>query len=219
MMAHVKNLVVPMPAMRTPLNSSIRSTVGIRSLGQMPSRRSPRSIISMMSWTRPMRSAMREISRMVASSDCRLTSTVRTTSSTRAMGGLRSSMIGALMPLSRKRRMFSKRDSAMPATPPRSMARATCGMPQVPLVTPNTLMPESAQRSTMVRALRSMRPRSMATCGPDIFIPCRPALAGRSRACGRRQGRPGICPSRRPWSSRHGRGRYRDRGFCNVPGR
>ena len=35
--------------------------------------------------------------------------------------------------------MFSNRDSPMPVTPPRSMARATCGMPQVPLVTPNTL--------------------------------------------------------------------------------
>ena len=89
-----------------------------------------------------MRSAMRDNSRMMASSDCRLMSTVRTTSSTRAIGGLRSSMIGAEMPLSRSRLMFSKRDSAMPATPPRSMARATCGMPQVPLVTPKTLMPD-----------------------------------------------------------------------------
>ena len=48
------------------------------------------------------------------------------------------------------------------------VTKGTCGMPQVPLVTPNTLMPASLQRSTMVRALRSMRPRSMATCGPDI---------------------------------------------------
>ena len=115
-----------------------------------------------------MRSAMRESSAIVASSDCRLMSTERPTSSTRASGGPRKSMIGAAIPLSRSRLMFSKRDSAMPTTPPRSMARATCGMPQVPLVTPNTLIPEAAQRVTTARALRSIRPRSIETSGPDI---------------------------------------------------
>ena len=49
-----------MPAMRTPFISRTRSTVGKRSFGQMPSRKSPRSTISMMSCTRPMRSAMRD---------------------------------------------------------------------------------------------------------------------------------------------------------------
>jgi hypothetical protein len=38
----------------------------------------------------------------------------------------------------------------MPITPPRNIARATCGIPQVPLVTPKTLMPEFRQVVTTV---------------------------------------------------------------------
>jgi len=105
---------------------------------------------------------------MMANSELRLTSTVAITSSMRERGGLRSSRIGQSMPLARSLRMFSKRDSPMPVTPPRSIARATCGMPQVPLVTPKTSMPALAHSATTVRAFRSIRSRSMVTVGPDI---------------------------------------------------
>ena len=190
----------------------------------MPSRRSPRSTIRMMSWTRDMRSATRDSSRMIASSELRLMSTEVITSSTRDSGGLRSSRIGASMPLSRRRRMFSKRDSPMPTTPPRSMARATCGMPQVPLVTPNTSMPDFRQRSTTVRALRSIFWRSMVTFGPGIGCTAKASrrsaaasalveqsFGDRSPACGRPRDRRRTCRSRSSSSSRHGRGRRSDR--------
>ena len=55
--------------------------------------------------------------------------------------------------------------------------------------------------------------------GHDFLVPCRPALAGRSPACGRRPHRQGIFRNRRPWSSRHGRGRCRGRDCCSAPGR
>src|SRR5690606_38342091 len=67
-----------------------------------------------------------------------------------------------------------KRDSAMPTTPPRSMARATWGMPQVPFVTPKTFIPAASHRVTTARELRSMRPRSIDISGPDIGLSVAP---------------------------------------------
>src|SRR4029078_6087104 len=92
------------------------------------------------------------------------------TSSMRDRGGLRNSMTGASMPLSRKRRIFSSRDSPRPLTPPRSMARATCGLPQEPLVTPKMEMPAFSHQETTVRVLFSIFSRSMVTCGPGMGL-------------------------------------------------
>ncbi len=170
MMAPKQVRLVPRPARLMPGSCITSSTAAIRSLGQMPSRRSPRSTMRITSCTRPMRSATRDSSRSTPSSELRLTSTLRITSSTRDRGGERSSMMGASMPLSLRRRIFSKRDSARPATPPRSMARATCGMPQVPLVTPNTSMPLSRHFVVTTRALCSIVSSRMLTCGPSIVF-------------------------------------------------
>ena len=90
-------------------------------------------------------------------------STSFTTSSTSEGGGLRNNKILQVKPLSRKRRMFSKRDSPIPVTPPRNIARATCGMPQVPLVTPKTSMPDSAHLCVIARVLASMMSKSTMT--------------------------------------------------------
>src|SRR6185436_16599806 len=51
-----------------------------------------------------------------------------------------------------------------------SMARATCGMPQEPLVTPKMEMPAFSHQETTVRVLFSIFSRSMVTCGPGMGL-------------------------------------------------
>ena len=65
----------------------------------------------------------------------------------------------------RKRARFSTRESARPTTPPLRMALATEGEPRVALVTPVTVIPLPASRSTRVRALWQTLSRSISNRG------------------------------------------------------
>ena len=117
------------------------------------------------------RSRARPPSRARSRSETSVSCTVSPASSG---GGARSSQIGAVRPASRRRWAFSRRDSPSARAPPASIARPTCGEPQVTLVTATTEMP--GRRSTTVRAFSRTLPRSTV----------RVALAGMVLRCIRR---------------------------------
>ena len=117
----------PSPRTRMPGSCAASATTDGRSDGHSPSRRSPRSTISITSCTCPRSSAATDSLRSRAGSEFRLASVHSITCSTPDRGGRRINTKGDSIPASRIRRMFSRRESPMSATPPRSMARATAG--------------------------------------------------------------------------------------------
>src|SRR5574341_1403704 len=66
--------------------------------------------------------------------------------------------------------MFSSCDSPIATTPPRSMALAISGKPQVHFVTPTTAIPWVRHNPTIVRALCSILSTSMVTYGCDMIL-------------------------------------------------
>ncbi len=78
--------------------------------------------MTMTSCPTPASTAARDSARKAAASELRLMSHHLTTSGASVMAGMRSSMMGHVMPLRRSRKMLSSRDSPIPATPPLSMA-------------------------------------------------------------------------------------------------
>ena len=106
---------------------------------------------------------------MIVSSDCRLMSTVRTTSSTRDSGGLRSSMMGASnAAVAQAADILEARlgdaDDAAAQHGARHLRHAAGALGDAE----HLECPIARSASPPLRALRSMRLRSMVTCGPDI---------------------------------------------------
>ena len=163
-----------MPAMSMWSMALTRSRKAGRSAGSMPSRRSPRSTMATTACRRPAAAAAFSSATTVSSSLSSETSVSWTVSPASSGGGARSSQMGAVRPASRRRWAFSRRESPSALAPPASIARPTCGEPQVTLVTATTEMP--GRWSTTVRALSRTLPRSTVTV----------ALAGMSLPCIRR---------------------------------
>ncbi len=92
----------------------------------------------------------------------------RTTSGASVTEGMRNIITGALMPLLRSRWTLSRRESASPFAPPRSMARATSGEPQVALTTPKMPTPAGVIASTNLLVLAVITSRSMMTEGAGM---------------------------------------------------
>lgn len=131
----------------------ISSTVASTSVGQTPSRRSPRSTIRMTPWVLPCLAASTSRSRRVASSELLLISAAATTRSTSEAMGSRSSTLGRSKPFMRSR--FSMRESARKSTPPATTASTMGSRAQKHLVTAMVLILWALQTPFRVRTLCS----------------------------------------------------------------
>ena len=136
-----------------------------KSVGIIPSRRSPSSTMSRTPCIRPVYCAACESFRMTSSSVLKLVSAWAMTLSTWLSMGERISIMFADKPASRMAAIFSIRESPSELTPTPSNALAILAEPSVALVIPVTEMPCTASRLTSVCALWEILSRSISSQG------------------------------------------------------
>ena len=168
---HWQARLVPIPRMAILGSRSTCSTKDGSWSGRMPSRRSPSSTIRRTPWMRPCLCAQVESRSITLISVLWLISVDATTRSAWLIMGDRIRVNSHVSPARRIASMFSMRASPIEVTPALSIVLAISGRPRTALVTPVTLIPRTARRSTSVLALWWIRSSRISNLGAVMQRP------------------------------------------------
>ena len=171
--------MTPIPARCTWGRSrSTRSHTSTSSfLSQKPSRRSPRSVMTITRWVLFCRRHSSSSASSVGHSLCRDVSHSATTSGSSVSPGMRISSHGPGTPAARHLATCSSRLVPSSAAPAARSTRAASGKPSTPFTTPHTRMPIPRQREITASALLRRSARSNSNWGycrtatPPVYAP------------------------------------------------